>query len=108
MSKILVNEIVVGSNRLSLPEPWRWQQRSGSWAAFNDVLELLLVADVRGDDGIQILVTTPTDCIVLATYVPAVVLALVVLANDGGTLNNIATKMTRYVTSVDVDDTEKS
>ncbi len=90
----MITEIVVGTNKLSLPEPWQWQQsKSGRWYAINDVMETIISADLRGDEGLHVLVEAQD-----LTYVPAIVIALVVLANDSGTFNNMIPKLSNYVT----------
>lgn len=93
----MITEIVVGTAHLRLPEPWRWQHnKNGSWSAVNTVIETVVDADLRGDDGLQVRV----DYLSPTPYVPAVVIALVVLANDDGGLSNMFQKMGRYVTSM--------
>lgn len=90
----MIAEIVVGTAQLRLPKSWRWQDnKNGSWSAVNITFEVTVSADLRGDDGLQVVVEAQTQ-----TYVPAIVIALVVLANDGGTINHVFQKMSSYVT----------
>lgn len=97
-AEIALEEIVVGANTLSLPSPWRWRRVNGSWSAENVVIApnfcVSVRADLRGDEGVHVLVDDFPHCV----YVPAVVIALVVLANEGGAFNNMLPVLSRYVT----------
>jgi hypothetical protein len=86
-----MNEIVVGDKLLRLPTPWRWHNE-GSWRAVNDAICVVVSADLRGDDGLQICVYCE-----VPTHIPSVVIALVVLANESGFLNNAFGHLLRYV-----------
>jgi len=96
-AEIALDKIVVGAKTLSLPSPWRWRRVNGSWSAENVVIApnfcVSVRADLRGDEGVHVLVDDFPHCV----YVPAVVIALVVLANEGGSFGDTFRKLQNYV-----------
>lgn len=85
-------EIAVGPSLLRLPTPWFWQKRGG-WCAINEHINVTVHADLQGDEGPQVGIQAE-----VPTYVPMVVLALVVLANNVGDLASAFVTIARFVT----------